>query len=160
MRTDLYNTGAPKKATNLSVNSDLLEQAKSSKINLSQTLEQALAEKLRDHRKQQWLAENRAALDHYNQRIENDGVFSDGLRQFQAVRFQLISGKETMAQFDVYLNSNPRTYKTVPYLLRINRVTRLQTKNFANRPRNRCLIFFCQLTYRSTHSITHYHSPR
>jgi antitoxin CcdA len=82
MRTDLYNHAAPKKATNLSVNSDLLEQAKSSKINLSQTLEQALAEKLREHKKRQWLAENRDALDNYNQRIEADGVFSDDLRQF------------------------------------------------------------------------------
>ena len=82
MRTDLYNPDAPKKATNLSVNSDLLEQAKSSKINLSQTLEQALAVKLRELEQQQWLAGNRDALDHYNQRIDADGVFGDDLRQF------------------------------------------------------------------------------
>ena len=34
----LYNTNAPKKPTNLTVNSDLLSQAKDYKINLSATV--------------------------------------------------------------------------------------------------------------------------
>ena len=37
---DLYDINAPKKATNLSLNSDLLQKARSLKVNLSATLEQ------------------------------------------------------------------------------------------------------------------------
>jgi len=38
-----YNPGAPKKPTNLTVNSNLLNQAKSLNINISSVLESALA---------------------------------------------------------------------------------------------------------------------
>ena len=44
---DLYDIHAPKKATNLSLNSDLLQKARNLKINLSATLEQALRDKLK-----------------------------------------------------------------------------------------------------------------
>lgn len=77
-----FDTAAPKKATNLSINADLLRQARELNINLSQTLEQHLAEIVREVRRQQWLAENKGAIDVYNQRIESQGAFSDGLRQF------------------------------------------------------------------------------
>jgi antitoxin CcdA len=43
----LYNVNAPKKPTNLTVNRDLLTQAKEYKINLSATLETALSEALK-----------------------------------------------------------------------------------------------------------------
>ena len=42
----LYDYDAPKKAINLSLNSDLLKKAKLLKINLSATLEQTLNSKL------------------------------------------------------------------------------------------------------------------
>jgi len=77
-----FDSAAPKKATNLSINADLLRQAKELNINLSQTLEQHLAELVREARRQQWLADNKGAIESYNQRIESQGVFSDGLRQF------------------------------------------------------------------------------
>ncbi|GAB6044287.1 type II toxin-antitoxin system CcdA family antitoxin [Endothiovibrio diazotrophicus] len=77
-----YDHAAPKKAANLSVNSDLLNQAKALQINLSQTLEQALAERVRDEKARRWLDENREAMAAYNRRVEEDGVFSDGLRRF------------------------------------------------------------------------------
>lgn len=31
---------------------------------------------------QEWLKENRKAIDHYNKRVDEHGVFSDGLRSF------------------------------------------------------------------------------
>ena len=77
-----YNAEAPKKAANLSINSDLLSQARAMNVNLSATLEQALVETLRQKRQEQWLAENREAIDAYNSRVEEHGVFSDGLRSF------------------------------------------------------------------------------
>lgn len=47
-----------------------------------QTLEQHLAEIVRQAQRSQWLAENKGALDEYNRRIESRGTFSDGLRRF------------------------------------------------------------------------------
>ena len=76
------NPTAPKKSANLSINADLLQQAKQLNINLSQTLEQHLAEIVRQAQRSQWLAENKDALDEYNRRIESRGTFSDGLRRF------------------------------------------------------------------------------
>ena len=76
-----YNALAPKKATHLSINSDLHNQARNLNINLSATLEQALAETLQQRQREQWLAENQAAITAYNERVEREGVFSDGLRR-------------------------------------------------------------------------------
>lgn len=82
MSSIIFNQAAPKKSANLSINADLLQQAKQLNINLSQTLEQHLAGIIRQAQRNQWLAENQSALDEYNRRIEKHGTFSDGLRQF------------------------------------------------------------------------------
>ena len=82
MNNIIYDQSAPKKSANLSINADLLQQAKQLNINLSQTLEQHLAETIRQLRRSQWLAENKNALDDYNRRVEKHGAFSDGLRRF------------------------------------------------------------------------------
>lgn len=78
----IYNTKALKKPTNVSINSDLLEKAKSLNINLSATLEHALAEQLRTERRAQWLRENADAIQAYNQFVETNGTFSDSVRKF------------------------------------------------------------------------------
>ncbi|MEH8015983.1 type II toxin-antitoxin system CcdA family antitoxin [Rheinheimera muenzenbergensis] len=77
-----YNTLAPKKPTNVSINSDLLEKARSLNINLSATLEQALAEQLRSAQRVRWLNENKDAIAAYNQFVETHGAFSDSVRKF------------------------------------------------------------------------------
>ena len=82
MRSPTFNQAAPKKSANLSINADLLTQAKQLNINLSQTLEQRLVEIVRQAQAEQWLAENKNALEEYNRRIEAHGTFSDGLRRF------------------------------------------------------------------------------
>ncbi|NVO00126.1 MAG: type II toxin-antitoxin system CcdA family antitoxin [Geobacteraceae bacterium] len=82
MQLNFFNPIAQKKPTNLSINSDLLQQAKAYHVNLSQTLELRLAEILRDQKRQEWQVENQEAIEDYNKRIEAWGVFSDGLRQF------------------------------------------------------------------------------
>ena len=73
---------AAKRAVNLRIDESLIDQAKALNINLSQTLEASLVELLREKQREAWLAENREAVDAYNQRIEKQGLFSDGLRQF------------------------------------------------------------------------------
>lgn len=82
MRINFFDPTAPKKSTNLSINSDLLRQAKERHINLSQALELRLAELLREEKRRKWREENREAIDEYNRRVETKGVFSDGLRRF------------------------------------------------------------------------------
>jgi antitoxin CcdA len=71
-----------KKAANLTVRADLLEEARARKINLSQTLETALAAELKKRREAEWLEQNKAAIEAYNREIAEHGLWSDGLRQF------------------------------------------------------------------------------
>lgn len=82
MQENFYDAQAPKKSTNLSINSDLLQQAKNHRINLSKALEQRLVEILLEEKRQEWREQNREAIEEYNRRIEASGVFSDGLRRF------------------------------------------------------------------------------
>jgi len=60
----------------------LLDRARRPKLNLSQAVEAGLVEALRRHERAQWLEKNRAALDDYNDHVDQHGVFSDGLRVF------------------------------------------------------------------------------
>ena len=71
-----------KKAVNLSINRELLNQARSGDLNLSSVLEAALEQKLRQLARERWLAENRVSIEAYNEQVEKHGVFSDGLRTF------------------------------------------------------------------------------
>jgi len=75
--SELYDYSAPKKATNLSINSDLLAKTREMKINLSATLEQALQEKLKVAKENAWKEENKMAINAYNQFVEENGSFSD-----------------------------------------------------------------------------------
>ena len=70
----------PKKPTNLSIRGDLLEQARALDVNLSSELERRLVEVIRKRRGEQWLAENREAIEAYNRYVEKHGIWSDGLR--------------------------------------------------------------------------------
>ena len=71
-----------KKPTNLSIRTDLLEQARALDINLSSELEKHLVEVIRRRRAEQWLKDNREAIEAYNRYVEQHGVWSDGLRTF------------------------------------------------------------------------------
>jgi antitoxin CcdA len=77
-----YDTNAPKKPANLSINSDLLNEAKLLKINLSATLEAALLNELKAARRDLWLAENKEAIDVCNKLAELHGLFGDKRRVF------------------------------------------------------------------------------
>jgi len=76
----------PKKAANLSVRADLLEQARAYKINLSQTLETALAAEVKKRLEAEWLEQNKEAFDAYGRFIEKHGLFSDKYRSFARER--------------------------------------------------------------------------
>lgn len=82
MARPVYDETAPKRAANVSVNADLLEKAKALGINLSQALEGRLIELVTTRVRERWLEENADAIDDYNARIEERGVFGDDLRRF------------------------------------------------------------------------------
>ena len=74
--------GYGKRATNVSINQGLLEEARALDINLSATLERALEAEVRARKREKWLEENREAIEAYNRRIERDGMLSDHVRAF------------------------------------------------------------------------------
>lgn len=78
----VYETQAPKRPTNLSVNSDLLKQARAFNINLSATLEESLVALIKTKQQQAWLAQNQQAIAAYNLQADEQGVFGDTLRSF------------------------------------------------------------------------------
>ena len=80
--SSLYNINSPKKPANLTINSDLLNQAKNMNINISSVLESALSEVVRQRKKEQWLKNNSEAIRSYNAYVSEFGLFSDEMRTF------------------------------------------------------------------------------
>ena len=78
----MNRTSHLKKATNVSIRSDLLAAARDMKINLSKEFEHCLEEVVRKGKAEKWLNDNREAIEAYNRHIERDGLWSDGLRTF------------------------------------------------------------------------------
>ncbi|MBC5766945.1 type II toxin-antitoxin system CcdA family antitoxin [Ramlibacter albus] len=66
--------GAPKKPTNLSLNSKVLEMAKELGMNISQTVDTLLAEEVKRRYWEKWQEENKEAIQAYNERIAKFGL--------------------------------------------------------------------------------------
>jgi antitoxin CcdA len=69
-----------KRAVNLFVDTDLLDEARRLRINLSETLEGRLRTIVRAEREQRWLEENREAIESINSFIERHGLLASKLR--------------------------------------------------------------------------------
>lgn len=80
--TRFFDTQAPKKSANLSINGDLLVKARELNINLSAILEAALLKELKQKQRELWRQENAKAIQTYNRFVEEKGVFSDESRSF------------------------------------------------------------------------------
>ncbi len=76
--SQLFDEKTAKKPTNLSINSDLLSRARSLKINLSATLESEPRKSERDN----WLKNNKKAIDELNELENNNDLFSAAYRDF------------------------------------------------------------------------------
>ena len=72
-----YDKNAGKKSANLSINQDLLKQAKDQKINLSATLEHALEEKLAQKEAERWAREHSKGIAAFNKLISDHGCFGE-----------------------------------------------------------------------------------
>jgi len=82
MAAPAFDRNARKKATNLTVNEDLLRQARELGINLSQAFEQKLEELVRAAKAERWYEENREAIEAHNRWVAEHGTFGDKYRVF------------------------------------------------------------------------------
>ncbi len=73
---------ASKKRTTVTVDGGILKAAKAAGINLSATLEQALATAIADKQRREWHRENAEAVDDYNMQIRGRGAFGSDLRRY------------------------------------------------------------------------------
>lgn len=73
---------APKHRTTLSLDADLVRQARAQGLNLSAIAEDALVAAVRREAQRRWHVDNESAIDSYNQRVSQHGAFSDPLRRF------------------------------------------------------------------------------
>ena len=73
---------APKRPTNLSLNSRVLELAKELGMNLSQTVDTLLEQEVRRQLRERWLERNKQGIEAYNARIEKEGTFAKQWRTF------------------------------------------------------------------------------
>jgi antitoxin CcdA len=80
----LRNDDSPKRATNLSLNAKTLDMAKAMGMNLSQTVDQLLADEVRRRFKAFWEERNRTAIDAYNTRVEQEGTFGEQVQRWLA----------------------------------------------------------------------------
>ena len=71
---------AKKRAVNLFVDAELLDEARRLRINISETLERRLRTIVRAEREKRWLEENKDAIASINLFIEQHGLLAGKLR--------------------------------------------------------------------------------
>lgn len=71
-----------RKPANLSLDGALLKEAKALGINVSRSAEAGIAQAVREHKREQWLRKNAAALESSNKFVEENGLPLARHRQF------------------------------------------------------------------------------
>ncbi|AYQ30250.1 MULTISPECIES: type II toxin-antitoxin system CcdA family antitoxin [unclassified Polaromonas] len=82
---------APKKATNLSLNSKVLEVAREMGMNISQTVDALLADEVKRRYWEQWNERNKGAIASYNARVAKHGL---PLAKYRSFAKSLGDGKQ------------------------------------------------------------------
>ncbi|WP_252346796.1 type II toxin-antitoxin system CcdA family antitoxin [Acetobacter sp. P1H12_c] len=77
-----HSNGPSRRPTNVTLPAQLLEEAKSLDLNISQACEQGLKLAIASVRAQQWLAENRSSLEASRQYVEENGLPLADYRNF------------------------------------------------------------------------------
>jgi antitoxin CcdA len=73
----LSDRPSKKRAVNLFVDTELLDEARRLRINISETLESRLRTIVRSELERRWLEANKLAIEAYNQRVARDGLLAD-----------------------------------------------------------------------------------
>ena len=71
-----------RRATNVSLRADLIEEARRLNINISQACEHGLEEQVRKTLREAWIEENRGAIEYWNRYVEEHGLPLAEYRQF------------------------------------------------------------------------------
>ena len=74
MTASLKKPVAAKRATNISLPSDLIEEARRLNINISKACEQGLELQVAKSRAERWQEENRGAIEYWNAYVEEHGL--------------------------------------------------------------------------------------
>ncbi len=77
---------APKRPVNLSLNSGVLDAARELGMNVSATVDALLTEEVRRRYWERWNVENKEAIEHYNARIQREGLPLARYRSFMKGR--------------------------------------------------------------------------
>jgi antitoxin CcdA len=75
-------TTALKRPTNVSLNAELIAEAKQLDVNISEACERGLSEEVAKARREAWLEENLPALEAWNQWVREHGIPYAEYRQF------------------------------------------------------------------------------
>ena len=75
-------TRALRKATNVSLRADLVEQARALQINLSRELEARLEVLVKESRAAQWRKDNQRAIAAYSKYVEKHGIWNEEHREW------------------------------------------------------------------------------
>ncbi len=70
----IMNQTVLKKATNITLSVDVLNEAKALGINISQTCDQYLRELVKNERERRWQQDNAEFIAAYNQTVEQEGL--------------------------------------------------------------------------------------
>lgn len=73
---------SPRHVTNVALHEPLLREARALGINLSQACERGLSAGVAPRRRDLWLAENRPAMDAWNEHVAEHGLPLAAYRQF------------------------------------------------------------------------------
>ena len=78
----IFDPEAPRTVCTLSINEDLLRQARELGIDLGQTLEASLTDEVREAKTKVWIDENKDAMAAMHHWVEENGLLSDHFRMF------------------------------------------------------------------------------
>lgn len=75
-------TPSIRKAANLSIDADVLAEAKALSVNISRAAEAGISDAVRKEKERRWKEENREALESWNRWVEENGIPLAEYRQF------------------------------------------------------------------------------
>lgn len=71
-----------RRATNLSLDEELVAEARKLELNLSRIVEDRLREVVREERARRWLQDNRAGFAAFDRFVEKNGIFNEDDREW------------------------------------------------------------------------------
>ena len=71
-----------RRSTSMTLDADLLDEARALGVNISRSAEEGLAAAVKAERGRRWREENRAAFEEYNRYIEENGIPLAQYRKF------------------------------------------------------------------------------